>query len=553
MKTAHQCPTREKLANHAPAKIWQVLFLPGSGKSYKICRLRSGQPYSYQDMLCQELARSLHVLANLGDGQPWRWLASIDGGQSLKMEANLWRWRPAFVHIFLAERFGPILASRGIRQGDPLSPYLFTLCAEGFSTLIQKYETNRWIHGCKIARSAPTISHMFFADDSYLYCQASEAEASYFMDLLSKFELASGQKVNVAKSSIFFSTNTDEANGSLVDVLNQPWLMDKDNPYITSTHPALLNAKVSQLMVPNERRWDEDILNDLFSDVDKDLVRGVVISSSCEFDSRYWFFEASGQYSVKSAYKRLQAVNDDETVDHVLVDCSFSRQCWQQFSSLSGSAGVYFVDWFLSMASSFSSSGLGSVAVICWAIWKARNDAKTQSFESDLPTGVITSPRWDPPRLNTIKVNVDASFFASDKRLGIGWLARDHEGWIMYALAVAHQVVVEPVMAEAIGLKEVLNWLKTTDFQQVVVESDCQVLVNAIQNKVTMYSPFGLIVDDCVSLMNDLRSVSLNFVKQSENKAANFLARNACLYSGRSYSRGLVPTELQAIIVADLL
>ncbi|XP_060965665.1 uncharacterized protein LOC115720502 [Cannabis sativa] len=194
--------------------------------------------------------------------------------------------------------------------------------------------------------------------------------------------------------------------------------MDKDNPYITSTHPALFDAKVSQLMVPNERR---------------EHVRGVVISSSREFHSRYWFFEASGHYSVKSAYKRLQVLNgrwsrgdnlglwrklwnmkipakfyvflwracrnnlptrislkvkqvdvpllyrhrhlEDETVEHVLDDCSFSRQCWQHFnSSLSGSAGALFSDWFLSMASNFSSSSLGSVVVICWALWKARNE-----------------------------------------------------------------------------------------------------------------------------------------------------------------------------------
>uniref|UniRef100_A0A803NHG8 Reverse transcriptase domain-containing protein n=1 Tax=Cannabis sativa TaxID=3483 RepID=A0A803NHG8_CANSA len=103
---------------------------------------------------------------------------------------------------------GPIIPTRGIRQGDPLSPYLFILCAEGFTTLLRKYEQRGWLHGCKVANGAPRVSHMLFADDSYLYCKATEDEARRIQEVLLKFELASGRKVNFPKSSIFFSTNT---------------------------------------------------------------------------------------------------------------------------------------------------------------------------------------------------------------------------------------------------------------------------------------------------------------------------------------------------------
>ncbi|XP_060959188.1 uncharacterized protein LOC133030459 [Cannabis sativa] len=72
-----------------------------------------------------------------------------------------------------AYEVGPICPSRGIRQGDPLSSYLFIICAEGLSSLLYKYERNGWIHGCKVANGAPRISHMLFADDNYLYCKAT--------------------------------------------------------------------------------------------------------------------------------------------------------------------------------------------------------------------------------------------------------------------------------------------------------------------------------------------------------------------------------------------
>lgn len=60
------------------------------------------------------------------------------------------------------KEMGPITPTRGIRQGGPLSPYLFILCAEGLSALIRKYEQEGLIHGIKICRGAHLITHMLF-------------------------------------------------------------------------------------------------------------------------------------------------------------------------------------------------------------------------------------------------------------------------------------------------------------------------------------------------------------------------------------------------------
>uniref|UniRef100_A0A803PVR0 Reverse transcriptase domain-containing protein n=1 Tax=Cannabis sativa TaxID=3483 RepID=A0A803PVR0_CANSA len=127
---------------------------------------------------------------------------------------------------------GPISPKRGIRQGDPLSSYLFLICAEGFSSLIRHFEHTGRIKGCRVANGAPVISHMLFADDSYLYCRANSREASNVISLLQVFEQASGQVVNFDKSSLFFSNNTLPATRHLISQIMGIKKADESSTYL---------------------------------------------------------------------------------------------------------------------------------------------------------------------------------------------------------------------------------------------------------------------------------------------------------------------------------
>ncbi|XP_050217491.1 uncharacterized protein LOC126668328 [Mercurialis annua] len=101
-----------------------------------------------------------------------------------------------------------ITPSRGLRQDDPLSPFLFILCAECFSLLLVQAEANNEIAGVQIDRSSPRISHLLSAGDSLLFFKASQEEATRVQFVLNLLYKASGQLVNIEKSSIFFSRNT---------------------------------------------------------------------------------------------------------------------------------------------------------------------------------------------------------------------------------------------------------------------------------------------------------------------------------------------------------
>jgi hypothetical protein len=117
--------------------------------------------------------------------------------------------------------FGKFAPSRGLRQWDPLSPFLFILGSEALSRLLIKEELAGNLHGIKISRNSPPVSHLLFADDLMVFSKGTANEASCIMRCISKFSSWSGQQVNLDKSSLFLSKNISSTiSSSIQDILN---------------------------------------------------------------------------------------------------------------------------------------------------------------------------------------------------------------------------------------------------------------------------------------------------------------------------------------------
>jgi hypothetical protein len=98
---------------------------------------------------------------------------------------------------------------RGLRQGDPMSPYLFVLCMDKLSHLIAKEVDNReWI-AMRAGREGPHVSHLMFADDLLLFGKATEKQMECTMRTLNNFSKMPGQVVSLEKTMIYFSKNVD--------------------------------------------------------------------------------------------------------------------------------------------------------------------------------------------------------------------------------------------------------------------------------------------------------------------------------------------------------
>lgn len=96
---------------------------------------------------------------------------------------------------------GSVTPSRGLRQGDPLSPYIFILCTEVLSALCARGQADGSLPGIRVARGCPSINHLFFSDDTMFFCKFKPSCVSALMKILAIYEEASGQKNNPQKSA----------------------------------------------------------------------------------------------------------------------------------------------------------------------------------------------------------------------------------------------------------------------------------------------------------------------------------------------------------------
>ena len=96
-------------------------------------------------------------------------------------------------------------STKGLRQGDPLSPYLFAMGMEVLDVLIRRAVEGGFLSGCNIRGGSGlplNISHLFFADDTIIFCEARKDHLTHLSWILFWFEAASGLRINLAKSEI---------------------------------------------------------------------------------------------------------------------------------------------------------------------------------------------------------------------------------------------------------------------------------------------------------------------------------------------------------------
>ena len=135
----------------------------------------------------------LKMLERMGFGPKWiRWI-------------NWCISTATFSVLINGSSTGFFRSSRGLRQGDPLSPYLFVIGMEALSCLLKRAVEDNFITGCRFGGrdgGEIVISHLLYADDTIIFCDANAEQMMYLRWTLMWFEAFSGLKINLIKSEI---------------------------------------------------------------------------------------------------------------------------------------------------------------------------------------------------------------------------------------------------------------------------------------------------------------------------------------------------------------
>ncbi|RVW81741.1 LINE-1 retrotransposable element ORF2 protein [Vitis vinifera] len=147
-----------------------------------------------------------HVLEKKGFSPRWRsWMRGCLSSVSYAILVN-------------GNAKGWVKAARGLRQGDPLSPFLFTIVADVLSRMLLKAEERNLLEGFRLGRNRCRVSHLQFADDTILFASPREEEVQTLKSLLLVFGQISGLKVNLDKSNLF-GINLDQNHLSRLALL----------------------------------------------------------------------------------------------------------------------------------------------------------------------------------------------------------------------------------------------------------------------------------------------------------------------------------------------
>ncbi|CAA7044678.1 unnamed protein product [Microthlaspi erraticum] len=114
---------------------------------------------------------------------------------------------PVMNLLWNGEKTEAFTPARGLRQGDPISPYLFVLCMERLCHLIDNSVKDKEWKPISLSRGGPKLSHICFADDLILFAESSVSQVQIIKKVFETFCSSSGQKVSLEKSKIFFSGN----------------------------------------------------------------------------------------------------------------------------------------------------------------------------------------------------------------------------------------------------------------------------------------------------------------------------------------------------------
>ncbi|XP_026399135.1 uncharacterized protein LOC113294986 [Papaver somniferum] len=409
--------------------------------------------------------------------------------------------------------------TRGIRQGYPLSPYLFILAMKYLSRSLLAVEMKKDLTGIKVSRKAPPITHLLFADDILIFGQANmkdeKARRNFWWGHKSGegIKFISWDSINVSKEmgglgfrdleifnealicKLVWKIITEQdllwvqilsaRCGTKINIWLDSWVIGLDHPPIPAEGLVNTNAYT--------------YVSDIFHEANRILGMDVPAIGT---DTLIWLPDRKGIFSVKSVYNVLFRQTNFNA-----GDTSVPSQVWK-------------------------------------SLWKVITEF------------LVQLQNWSSPDFGRLKINIDVSFVKETFQGGIGPIIRDFEGTCLgvqgeyFNGGMEQGIKVEELESRA--MKKVVTLAISRNLTNVTFESDSEMLVKSINgfDFCIHWMNQGLILD-IRFMLNKISNWKCVSVKREPNSVANKIAKKARITKSNFGFLGSYPLDIQDWVTHD--
>lgn len=250
---------------------------------------------------------------------------------------------------------------------------------------------------------------------------------------------------------------------------------------------------------------------------------------------------------------------DIEHVRHLFFECLFAIECWQKVGlSFDMSDVEYASSCMLDVISKENAENIQRMAIVLSGIWFSRNkkiwegkiispaiaidlsnkqvqdwkEANRRRYPGPANTVVPSKENqevWQPPLQGQHKLNVDASLYKGEGMFRLGMVIRNDAGVFVMGKVMKVAGEVSVMEAEARGVLEAIQWINIIGVHNVIIESDSQLVVQALKSVESYQLEVGHILDECKMKFKNRADLSVVHVKKQANRAAHLMARVPCL------------------------
>jgi hypothetical protein len=287
--------------------------------------------------------------------------------------------------------------------------------------------------------------------------------------------------------------------------------------------------------------------------------------------------------NVMSATKSTQKILKTAliTVAHILWNCDAARAAWSEAPRVIQKCAINDSDFlriFCELYERLEFEDLELAAIIAQRLWHRRNqwvfenkfmppncllDGAEESLKNfkeihALPSisgsrAPAPSASWNPPSVDTVKINWDAAIDKRKNLMGVGIIVRNNLGAVLATQCAVQKFILDPSVAEAIGAKLGAELGRFLGLHSIFLEGDASEVVSALNREEEGFSRMGSIIAEAREVLREFSEWKVASVRRGCNNAAHQLAKLAVSQNLSQFWMYSYPSCISQIVLAERL